>query len=224
MIDTKLILVEGIPGAGKTTITQHLGAYLQHRGIRCRWYLEEDHPHPIACHEMKLKDLAEALPPQWAAFVERASHAEMVTIIESRLWQNTLLFMFMDDYPLDEILACHQLVWKELQPLAPALIVLYHDDIEKAMHRLSTLRSPSMIEKDLEATRHYKWFQRRGLQGMDGWVQFFGAWQAVAERLYGDWPYWKTKIDNPHDDSERARQKVYRFLQERKISPTGRRT
>ncbi len=221
MIDTKLILVEGIPGAGKTTTTEHLGTYLQQRGIGCRWYLEEDDPHPIACYEMNLKDLVEKLPPQWAAFVEQASQEKIVTIIESRLWQNTALFMFMDEYPIDAIVECHQLVWKELESLAPALIYLYQDDIEKAMNRLYTLRSKSIIEKDLETTSHYKWFQTRGFQGIDGWMQFFREWQEVAERLYCDWPYRKTKINNPHDDWEQAHQKMYRFLQETKISPTS---
>lgn len=213
MIDTKLILVEGIPGAGKTTTTEHLGTSLQQRGIGCRWYFEEDDPHPIACLEMKLEELAEKLPMQWAAFAEQASREKVVTIIESRLWQNTALFMFMDEYPIDEIVKCHQLVWKELKSLAPALIYLHQDDIEKAMNRLSTMRRQSILEKDLETTSHYKWFQRRGVQGIDGWVQFFGEWQEVAERLYYDWPYRKTKIKNPHDDWEQAYQNMYGFLQ-----------
>jgi hypothetical protein len=212
MIDTKLILIEGIPGAGKTTCTEHIGTYLQQRGIECRWYFEEDDPHPIACLEMKLQELAMKLPAQWAGFVEQASREQAVTIIESRLWQNTALFMFMDEYPIDEIVECHQLVWKELKPLAPALIYLHQDDIEKAMKRLYTVRCKSIIKKDLEATSHYKWFQRRDVQGIDGWVQFFGEWQAVAERLYNDWPYRKTKINNPHDDWGQAYQNMYGFL------------
>ena len=141
MIDTKLILVEGIPGAGKTTTTEHVGTYLQQRGIGCRWYFEEDDPHPIACLEMKLQEIAVDLPAQWAAFAEQASQEKVVTIIESRLWQNTALFMFMDEYPIAEIIKCHQLVWKELKPLAPVLIYLHQDGIEKAMKRLYTLRS-----------------------------------------------------------------------------------
>ena len=213
MTDTKLILVEGIPGAGKTTTTRHLGTYLQQSGISCRWYFEEDEPHPIACLEMKLQELAVKLPPQWAAFTEQASQEKVVTIIESRLWQNTALFMFMDEYPIAEIIECHQSVWKELKPLAPALIYLHQDDIKKAMQRLYTVRSQSIIEQDLKATSHYKWFQRRGIQGINGWVQFFGEWQAVAERLFYDWPYRKTKIENPHDDWEQAYQNMYGFLQ-----------
>ena len=212
MLDTKLILVEGIPGSGKTTTTEHLGTYLQHRDIGCRWYLEEDDPHPIACHEMKLNELIEKLPLQWASFAEPASHEKVVTIMESRLWQNTALFMFMDEYPLAEIVKCHQLVWKELRSLAPALIYLHEPDIEKAMNRLSTLRSKSIIEKDLETTSHYKWFQRRSFQGLDGWVQFFREWQEVAERLYSDWPYRKVKINNPHDGWAQAYRKMYDFL------------
>jgi hypothetical protein len=212
MIDTKLFLVEGLPGAGKTTTTEHLGTYLLKRGIECRWYFEDDEIHPIACLDMKLKELAEKLPSQWAAFAEQASQENFVTIIESRLWQNTALFMFMDEYPIEEIVKCHQLVWKELKSLAPILIYLHQDDIGMAMNRLVTFRSKSIIEKDLEATSQYQWFQRRGVQGIDGWLQFFGEWQAVAERLYYDWPYRKIKINNPHDDWEQAYQKMCGFL------------
>ena len=101
--------------------------------------------------------------------------------------------MFMDEYPVDEIVEVHQSVWKELNSLTPTLIYLYQDDIKKAMNRLYTLRSKNMIEKDLETTSQYKWFQTRRLKGIDGWVQFFREWQVVAERLYCDWPTLKPK-------------------------------
>ena len=139
--NTKLILIEGIPGAGKTTSCEHLGRRLQQQDIACRWYLEEDDPHPIDCSNFKLKDLAKKLPPLWLAFVENTLRENIVTIIESRLWQNTLLFMFMSEYPIDEKVGVHQLVWQKLSPLSPALIYLHQDDIEIALKQIYRLRS-----------------------------------------------------------------------------------
>ena len=213
MIDTKLILIEGLPGAGKTTSTVDLGTYLQRQGIVCRWYLEGDDPHPIDCLEFKIKDLAKKLPRLWAAFAEQALQENAVTIIESRLWQNTALFMFMSEYPIDEILHVHRLVWEELISIAPNVIYLYQENIEIALKRLSTLRSKDMMEKDIQATSQYKWFQSRGLNDFGGWAQFFEEWQPVAELLYSDWPFGKIKIRNPHDDWEQAYQQMYHFLQ-----------
>ena len=161
---------------------------------------------------LNLKDLVFKLPPLWLSFVEQTLQKNSVTIIESRLWQNTLLFMFMSEYSIDEIDEVHQLVWKELTPLSPTLIYLHQNDIEIATNRLYTLRSKNLIDKDLQTTRQYKWFQSRGLIDFDAWVQFFKEWQIVAEHLYSDWPFRKTKIKNPHDDWEQAYQQMYRFL------------
>ena len=213
MIDTRLILIEGLPGAGKTTSAVHLGKYLQHQRIPCRWYLEEDDPHPINCAQLKLKHLEQKLPSLWKVFVEQALQENIVTIIESRLWQNTALFMFMGEYPVDEIIRVYQLVWKELTPLSPTLIYHYQDNIEIALKRLYKLRGSDLVDKDIHFTSQYAWFRSRGLNDLSGWIQFFEEWQPVAEQLYLDWPFGKTKIRNPHDDWEQAYQQMYSLLQ-----------
>jgi len=213
MLNTKLILIEGLPGAGKTTASKHLGTYLQQQGITCHWYLEEDDPHPIACFDFKLKDLTEKLPPLWKVFVEKALQAPTVTIIESRLWQNTALFMYMDEYSVEDIIELHQLVWQLLTPLEPTLLYLYQDDAEIALRRLNTFRDEKWIEWALQTTTKRKWFQSRGLTDFAGWVKFFQEWQQVAEELFRDWPYQKAKILNPHDDWATAYQKIHQFLQ-----------
>lgn len=213
ILNSKLILIEGLPGAGKTTSSIHLGKFLQRGGFACRWYLENDDPHPIDCSNLKLKDLPQKLPPLWSAFKEQALRENFVTVIESRIWQNTALFMLMDEYPVDEILHVHQLVWEELAPLSPVLLYLFQDDIEIALNRLYTIRSKTVIEQDIQTTSQYKWFQSRGLKDLDGWVQFFKEWQVVAEQLYSDWPFRKTKIHDPHDDWNIAYHQMHRFLQ-----------
>ena len=158
-------------------------------------------------------DLPQKLPPLWRAFTEQALQDSTITIIESRLWQNTALFMFMSEYPVAEIIHLHQLVWQVLTPLEPILVYLHQEHTESALRRLNSFRDHKWMNWALETTSQYPWFQSRGLNDFAGWVLFFQEWQPIADQLYRDWPHQKTKIDNPHADWARAYQLLYRFLQ-----------
>ena len=213
MLATKLILVEGLPGAGKSTTTQHIGTTLQQQGVACRWYLEGDNPHPIACLDFEIEGLLEKMLPLWSSFTERAMQEPIVTIIESRLWQNTALFMFMSNREVEDILQFSQQIGQVLAPLCPILIHLDQDDTETALRRLYTLRGEKWMQEALEMTTAYPWFQSRGLKDFNGWVQFFTEWQQVVTQLFIDWPHDKIKIQNPHDDWESVYQQIDAFLQ-----------
>jgi hypothetical protein len=145
--------------------------------------------------------------------VESALQAPTVSIIESRLWQNTALFMYMDEYSLGELTELQQLVGQCLSPVEPILLYLYQDNPEMALRRLYTLRDEKWMEWALQTTTSRKWFRTRGLNDFAGWVKFFQEWQLVVEELFNDWPYRKTKIINPHDDWAIAYQEIYQFLQ-----------
>jgi hypothetical protein len=213
MRNTKLILIEGFPGAGKTTTTLHIGNVLQQQGIPCRWYLEEDDPHPIACLDYEIKGLPQKMGPLWLSFVDRALQEPYVTLMESRLWQNTALFMYMSEWDAEDILLFGQQLWQVLTPLSPTLIYLDQDDTETALRRLYTIRGEKWVQSALEKTTSYPWFQSRGLIDFTGWVQFFKEWQQVVEQLYNDWPYCKIKVLNPHQDWDKAYQQMVAFLQ-----------
>ena len=60
--------------------------------------------------------------------------------------------------------------------------------------------------------RKYRWFRSRSLDGFDGWLGFFQEWVVVADELFDDWPYRKARIENPHEDWERAYQQMLSFL------------
>ncbi len=48
-METKLILIEGIPGSGKSTIAQKTGEYLSARGLKTKVYAEGQlHPVDLA--------------------------------------------------------------------------------------------------------------------------------------------------------------------------------
>lgn len=63
--NTKLIIFEGIPGSGKTTMAKRLYEYLGNQGIKSRLYNEGDSDHPV--------DLA------WHAYLTRDEFTELIT-------------------------------------------------------------------------------------------------------------------------------------------------
>lgn len=211
--DFKLILVEGFPGTGKSTTTQHIGSFIQRQGITCRWFLEEDDPHPIACLDFKIEGLPENMIPLWTDFVQQAMQEPAVTIIESRLWQNTALFMYMSNWATCDIRRFGLDVAQAIAPLSPILIHLDQEDTETAVRRLYNLRGEKWIQEALAMTATYPWFQSRALKDFAGWVQFFTEWQVVAESLYDDWPHRKLKIKNPHDGWAKAIRTIDSFLE-----------
>ena len=213
MLNTKLILIEGLPGAGKSTSTGRLGTILQQRGIACRYFLEDDDPHPIACLDFEIMGLTQKMVSLWRNFAEQAMREPIVTIIESRLWQNTALFMYMSEVDVEEIINFNRQVWQALRPLSPCLVYLDQDDTEVALRRVYNTRGEKWIEWALEKTTQYPWFKSRGLKDFAGWVKFFEEWQQVARRLYGDWPYHKIKILNPHEDWAKAYEQMLAILQ-----------
>ncbi len=76
---TKLILVEGLPGSGKSTISKRIASYLQDRGIDAKCYNEGDaHPADFAWCAYLSKKNYDALRnefPQYAKELEK--HATM---------------------------------------------------------------------------------------------------------------------------------------------------
>jgi hypothetical protein len=213
MVNTKLILIEGLPGSGKSTSTQYLGTVLQRSGIACDCFQEEDDPHPIPCLDFEIKGLPKKMVPLWKKFAEQAEQEPKVTIIESRLWQNSSLFMYMSENEVEDIVLFNQQVNQVLTRLSPVLIYLNQDKVEAALRRMAASRGEAWMQATLRETNQYQWFKSRGLHDFEGWVTFFKEWQTVAGRLYEDWPYRKIRILNPHDDWTRAYEEMRTFLQ-----------
>jgi hypothetical protein len=207
-----LILIEGLPGSGKSSTTTHLGESLSRTGISCRWFLEEGENHPIDLLDFPLKDLSSKLVPLWESFVRDVQLDQSLIIMESRLWQNTSLFMYMAAYPVEEIVELQDRVSEVLAPLSPILIYLYQPDVAVGLKHLKELRDEASLKLDLEKTSRYPWFRSRGKTDFTGWVEFFHEWFEVAELLYSRWPHAKCKIENPHDNWRLAYSSINEFL------------
>jgi len=171
MIDTKLILIEGLPGSGKTWTSQYLAYQCEKNGNPARWYHEQDK------QVLDILDLQSDFPEikiaQWKAFVSEAKESESVNILDSRYLMNSVGFFFA----MDEMakLAEFESMWEDIvKPLNPVFIYFYQSDVEKALRQTLDLRREYWEEWAFKKITDGTAFGKRNkLKGFDGFVTFF---------------------------------------------------
>ena len=211
MIDTKLILIEGIPGSGKTTTAVKLAAELSSLGIRCQYFHEwaKDHPIFIGHFENLSKIISssksreQSVLQQWQEFTKKVQQQGTINIIESRFWHTNVQFMYAAGHSEDKVTESSRCIVSVISKLNPLLIYLEPHDIEQHLKWTFQVKNKEWQESGREGSweqwligilEQQNWFTDRGLKGHQAVYKFFTEWSLVAERLYAEIPFPKTKI------------------------------
>src|SRR2546425_11635423 len=94
---TKLILVEGFPGSGKSTTAQWLARQWQLAGRTCRWFYEQQPHHPVvdipAGADYKTwEEYFAYRRERWMAFTAETARGDALIVMESALFQYPVFF------------------------------------------------------------------------------------------------------------------------------------
>ncbi|AZN43248.1 P-loop NTPase family protein [Paenibacillus albus] len=138
--EKQLIIIDGIPGSGKTTMATHISGKLTDLGVSNRLFVELEENHPLMLKDVKYESLSTdegadtfiaELEACYAAFVQdRLNQEEQITIIESVMLQDVISVSHLCGMDRGKL---HQLaisLQRLLEPLNPALIYYYHFDVE----------------------------------------------------------------------------------------------
>lgn len=229
MIDTKLILIEGPPGSGKSTSGHILADEISHSGKACQFFFEWDPGHPIPIgDDLQLGQvISSALAREtgmlqmWEQFAQARQAQEIITVLESRFWQTSLMLMYIAGSPVEAVLASNRRVIETLQGLNPVLIYFAIEDQRAFAERTIALKNAEWQRAGMQdrwdqhlfdAFDHQKWFTDRGLTGLNGWLALLDDWALVAKKLYDQTPFPKIKIHNPHQDWPLAMRQMRGFL------------
>src|SRR6185295_19868134 len=102
----RLILIEGMIGAGKSTTAERLAARLTEDGDAVRAFNEFADDHPIRTRHVDFLLAAGPAPAsaydagQWNALADRCARGADTVIIESTFLQNSVMPHFVDDAPV----------------------------------------------------------------------------------------------------------------------------
>ena len=124
MAASRLILIEGMIGSGKTTTAEHLRDWLSARGEDVRAFHEGAADHPIRTR--RVDELLAAPAPggpdeysasQWRRLAERCRQSDQTIILESVFLQNSVMPAFIDGAPAATVtgicteIQCHRRAW-----------------------------------------------------------------------------------------------------------------
>jgi len=202
----RLILIEGMIGAGKTTTAGWVGDWLSGRGEQARAFREFDEDQPIRTRAV---DQLRGEPPpepgaydvsQWRRLAGRCQRGQQTFVLESVFLQNSVMPAFIDDAPADAVAQIFDAILREAAPAEPFLVYLRPADIAAAVARVHRSRGPEAKERNVTFVENSPWARRRGLRGPGAVAALYQAWEALVDELCARYPFPRLMVTDPQQD------------------------
>src|SRR5215831_2757194 len=179
----RLILIEGFPGAGKSTTAQFLARVVARRGSRARWIYEGEVPNPLvppvpAGDYQSWEQFVDLRVERWRAFAAAAADHDVTIVPESALLQLPVFTMLRHDVETSLITGLVERLAEAAAPLRPKLVYLARRDPETALRAIGEHRGFSWLLLNAGSSEGFPFTKARGLAGFDG---LFAYWRAHAE-------------------------------------------
>jgi thymidylate kinase len=213
MRNTKLILVDGMPGSGKSTTGKIIQERLEQQSIPARFYHELEENHPLRIYDRKFTSFTIAEEAEWFEakvkelfhrFVREQASAKEIAIVESYIFQDTIGFAYnmgMEHSKIRSLMASIQGV---LQELHPVLIYFFQEHVEQNWRWICNIRGPEFTQ------------ERCGLFTDEDFVKAGEFWSANQEFVYQivqEWEIPKLVIRNKDYRWDEYIREITEFLQ-----------
>jgi hypothetical protein len=180
-----LVLVDGVPGSGKTTSSRALAEHYRAVGSEIGWALEEDRRHPFFGEELRRSHRSSDFPDRCLDAWELVAFAcgEHPWVLEGVMFQSTVRFMFEQDVPERVIDAYWDDFVTIVRDVDPLLVFLRPTNVRTFItEHTATVRS-DVWDKISKHVLNTPAGRRLDASGVDAPVQFWVRYSERCEQL-----------------------------------------
>jgi len=220
MLNTKLILVDGITGSGKSTTAHFIARQMEKNGIKVRWIYEQEKNHPLNKNQWQESDsvlsysdrLLREDPKVWMDFVNTIKHDDCIYIVEAYWFQDVLMFPhFANDLNRQIIKDFSHQICDIIRCLNPVIIHFYQQDVGKSLQLTWERRGAKEWYIEQDADNLY--CANRGLKGEVAVIKIWQDFSDFTLELFEEYDFRKLQIENSAQDWELYHSLILDFLQ-----------
>ena len=212
-VGSKLIIVEGLTGSGKSIMAHFIARQLQYHGISASWVHEGEVPHPIFTDlDGSIERYMTQMRENWVAFVDQIESADEVRVVEACFFNNFLETLLAHNIEKAQIIQYAAELEALIQPLDPALVYLAQEDVEGALERNFNHRGTDFKYYVIELATSTPLARERGWEGYQGMLLYWQEFVTLTDELFQRFPGKKIKIDNTAGDWEAYNRQALGYL------------
>ena len=213
MIKTQLILLEGPPGSGKTTISKKL---FDRINVKNKCLVQESSlPHPIAENDLindmdlwQVKTLR-----NWEKLVAEIDSGQKLGIMEFAWFQNTIGTMLLVNCCRNRIVEFCREIERAIQDISPVLILYTASNAATFVRETYELRDDGWSEQMDGLIEKWPYGKKRNLTGFNGFVEFYNEYRAITKAVYDGLEIEHVSIDVTKREWPNIEQRTYEYLQ-----------
>jgi thymidylate kinase len=212
MIDTRLILIEGIPGTGKSTTAQWLAHEMVKRSIDSDWFMDEHRDHPVNVSARTTDEFVQNTLENWTNFADKQLLENSVVVLDGSLFSRCIHDLLPRDEPDDRIVAIMRKILHIARLLNPVIVLFTQTDLDKSFLHTLDQRGKVWSDSMVEAMENSAYAHNRQIGGVEGLTQFYEHFMRLTWRVLREEQVNRIEILDGQDDWPGTYQKILDFL------------
>lgn len=229
MIKTNLILIDGLPGSGKSVTAQILCLHLRRLRHDAEWFFEHGSSHPVYKYDdpekifdpvvMQSQDIPFEALANWQKLVDRLRGSAKITILESTFFQTTIGWLQLMDTDRNETLRFVSQIAQKITGANPVLVYLYQDDVSKSFRRICKVRGEWFQDFLVSRIARTPYGHRNSVSDLEGVIAFYEKVRSITDELYSMLPMQKVAVETSGQNWTEYHRKISQFLEIPTIDP-----